>query len=126
VGTPHLNDLDGLDTRFLAPAAGFAFGQRTAFHPFSMAAGRNALGPELAWRMCSEVDHDAVRVDVAHTAAFVHLAGGIDGLELDAHACSVMKVAGSAGRWLTWPAHEIAPRCRLLLVAWFRLRDLLL
>jgi hypothetical protein len=30
-----------------------------------------------------------VRVDVAHAAAFVHLAGGIGGLELDAHACSV-------------------------------------
>src|SRR5262245_5040340 len=80
-----------------------------------MAAGRDALGPELAWQMCGEVDHDAVRVDVARAAAFVDLAGGIDGLELDAHACSVMKVAGSAGRWLTWPVHEIAPRCLWLL-----------
>jgi hypothetical protein len=26
-----------------------------------------------------------VRVDAPHAAAFVHLAGGIDGLELDAH-----------------------------------------
>jgi hypothetical protein len=38
-----------------------------------------------------EVDHDAVRVDVAHAAALVHLAGGICGLELDPHDCSVMK-----------------------------------
>jgi hypothetical protein len=67
-----------------------------------------------------------VRVDVPRAAAFVHLAGSIDGLELDAHASSVTKVAGSADRLLTWPAHEIAPRCRLLLVAWFRLRELLL
>jgi hypothetical protein len=63
---------------------------------------------------------------VAHAAAFVHLAGSIDGLELDAHACSVMKVAGSAGRWLTWPETKLRPRSRLPLVAWFRLRDLLL
>jgi hypothetical protein len=49
----------------------------------------------------SKVDHDAVRVDVAHTAAFVHLAGSIDGLELDAHACSVMKITDISGRWLT-------------------------
>jgi hypothetical protein len=32
-----------------------------------------------------------VRVDVAHAAALVHLAGGICGLELDPHDCSVMK-----------------------------------
>ena len=88
---PRLKDLDGLDTRFLTPAAGFALGQRTAFHPFGVAAGRDALGPELAWRMCGEVDHDAVRVDAARTAAFVHLAGGIGGLELDSHGYSVMK-----------------------------------
>jgi hypothetical protein len=62
---PRLKDLDGLDTGFLAPAAGFALGQRTARHPFSVAAGRDALGPELAWRVRGEVDHDAVRVDVA-------------------------------------------------------------
>jgi hypothetical protein len=88
---PRLKDLDGLDTRFLAPAAGFALGQRTASHPFGVAAGRDALGPELAWRMCGEVDHDAVRVDAARAAAFVHLAGGIGGLELDPHDYSVMK-----------------------------------
>src|SRR5258708_19866744 len=79
---PRLKDLDGLDTRFLAPAAGFALGQRTAPHPFSVAAGRDALGPELARRVRGEVDHDAVRVDVAHTASLLHLAGGIGGLEL--------------------------------------------
>ena len=76
--------------------AGFAFGQRTASHPFGVAVGRDALGPEIAPRMCGEVDHDAVRVDVARAAAFVNLAGGIDGLELDAHACSVMKGPGRA------------------------------
>ena len=92
---PHFKDLDGLDRRFLAPTAGFAFGQRTAFHPFGMAAGRDA-GSNFARRLRSKVYHDAVRVDVAHAAAFVHLAGSIDGLELDAHACSVVKVAGSA------------------------------
>jgi hypothetical protein len=125
VDAPRLDDLDGLDTRVLVPAAGLALGQRTAFHPFGMAVGRNAFGRDFARRVRSKVDHDAVRVDVAHTAAFVHLAGGIDGLELDAHACSV-KVGGGADRWLTWPALETAPRYRLLLVAWFRLRDLLL
>jgi hypothetical protein len=88
---PRLKDLDGLDTRFLAPAAGFALGQRTASHPFGVPAGRDALGPELARRVRGEVDHDAVRVDVAHAAALVHLAGGICSLELDPHDCSVMK-----------------------------------
>jgi hypothetical protein len=88
---PRLKDLDGLDTRFLAPAAGFALGQRTASHPFGVAAGRDALGPELARRVRGEVDYDAVRVDVVHAAALVHLAGGICGLELDPHDCSVMK-----------------------------------
>jgi hypothetical protein len=88
---PRPEDFDGLDTRFLAPAAGFALGQRTAPHPFSVAAGRDARGPELARRVRGEVDHDAVRVDMAHAAALVHLAGGIGGLELDPHGCSVMK-----------------------------------
>jgi hypothetical protein len=37
-----------------------------------------------------------VRVDVAHTAALVHLAGGIGGLELDPHNCSVIEGARSA------------------------------
>ena len=31
---PRLEDLDGLDIRFLAPAASTAFGQRKASHPF--------------------------------------------------------------------------------------------
>jgi hypothetical protein len=88
---PRLKDLDGLDTRFLAPAAGFALGQRTAPHPFGVAAGRDALGPGLARRVRGEVDHDAVRVDVGHAAALVHRARGIGGLELDPHDCSVMK-----------------------------------
>ena len=74
---PRLKDLYGLDTRFLAPAAGFALGQRAAFHPFGAAAGRDALGPELARRVRGKVEHDSVRVDVAHAAALVNLAGGI-------------------------------------------------
>ena len=85
---PRLKDLDGLDTRFLTPAAGFALGQLTTLRPFSVAAGRDAR------RVRGEVDHDAVRVDVAHAATLVHLAGGIGGLELDPHDCS--EVAGSA------------------------------
>ena len=88
---PGLDDLDGLHIRFLAPAAGLALGQRTASHPFGVAAGRNALGPELARRVCGEVDHDAVRVDVALAAALVHLTGRICSLELDPHDLSVMK-----------------------------------
>ena len=48
---PRLKDLDGLNTPFLAPAAGFALGQRTTAHPFSVAAGRDALEPELARRV---------------------------------------------------------------------------
>jgi hypothetical protein len=32
-----------------------------------------------------EVDHDAVRIDLALAAALVHLPGGIGGLKLDAH-----------------------------------------
>ena len=88
---PRLKDLDGLDTRFLAPAAGFALGQLTTLRPFSVAAGRDALGPELARRVRGEVDYDAVRVDVARATTLVHPAGGIGGLELDPHDCSVMK-----------------------------------
>src|SRR5262245_15141004 len=53
---PRLEDLDGLDIRFLAPAAGIAFGQRTASRPFGAAEGRDALGPELAGRVRGEVD----------------------------------------------------------------------
>ena len=87
----RFKDFDDLDIRVLAPAAGFALGEPTAFHPFGVAVGRDALGPELAWWMCGEVDHDAVRVDVARAAAFVHLPGGIGGLELDAHARSVVR-----------------------------------
>ena len=82
---PRLKDLDGLDIRIFAPAAGIAFGQRTASHPFGVAAGRDALGPELARRVRGEMDHDAMRVDVARATALVHFAVSIGGLELDAH-----------------------------------------
>ena len=88
---PRLKNLNGFDTRFLAPAAGFALGQRTTSHPFGVAAGRDALGPKLARRVRGEVNQDAVRIDAAHAAALVDLAGGIGGLELDPHGCSVMK-----------------------------------
>ena len=88
---PRLEDLDGLHTRFLEPAAGFALGQRTASHPFSVAAGRDALGPEVARRVRGEMDHETVRINMARAAALVHLAAGIGGLELDAHDYSVMK-----------------------------------
>ena len=88
---PHFKDLNGLDMRFLAPAVGLAFGHRTVSLLFGVAARRNAFGPELAWRVRGEVDHDAVRVDTPRAAACVHLAAGIDGLKLDAHDYSVME-----------------------------------
>ena len=88
---PHLKDLDGLDVWFLAPAAGLAFGQRTASLPFGVAAGWDALGPELARRVRGEMDHETMRINMARAAALAHLAAGIGGLELDAHDCSVMK-----------------------------------
>ena len=88
---PRIEDLDGLDIRFLAPAAGTPFGNRTACRPFGVAAGRDALGPELARRVRGEMDDDAMRVDVARAAALVHLAAGVGGLELDAHDYSVME-----------------------------------
>ena len=68
---PRLKDLDGLDTRFLAPAIGIAFGQRTACCPFGVAAGRDALGPKVARRMRGEMDHDTVRINMARAAALV-------------------------------------------------------
>ena len=98
---PRLKDLDGLDTRFLAPAARFALGQRTASHPFGVAAGRDALGPEVARRVRGEMDHETVRIDMARAAALVHLATGIGGLELDAHDYSVMKWPVAPSRWPT-------------------------
>jgi hypothetical protein len=89
---PRLEDLDGLDIRFLAPAAGLSFGRRAASFPFGVAERRNACGPELARLLRGEVDHDAVRVDADCAAALVDLAAGIDGLKLDAHDYSVMKL----------------------------------
>ena len=59
--------------------------------PFGVAAGRDALGPELARRVRGEMDHGAMRVDVARAAALVHFAVSIGGLELDAHDHSVME-----------------------------------
>jgi len=86
-----VEDLDGVDIRLFAPAIGIAFDQRTAFCPFGVAAGRDALGPEVARRVRSEMDHETMRINMACTAALVHLAAGIGGLELDAHDDSVMK-----------------------------------
>jgi hypothetical protein len=89
---PRLEDLGGLDMRFLAPAAGLAFGHRTASLPFGVAAGRDALGPQLARRVRGEMDHETVQINMARAAALVHLAVSIGGLELDAHDYySVMK-----------------------------------
>jgi len=109
---PRLKDLDGLDIRFLAPAVGIAFGQHTASRPFGAAVGRDALGPELARRVRGEVDHHAVRVDAAPVAALVHLAGGISGLELEAHDYSVMK-AGSADPIRVLPLANLASATKL-------------
>jgi hypothetical protein len=50
-----------------------AFGKRTACRPFGVAAGRDALGPELARRVRGEMDHGAMRVDVARAAALARL-----------------------------------------------------
>ena len=86
-----VEDLDGLDIRFFAPATGIAFGQRTAFCPFGVTAGRDALGPEVAQRVRGEMDHDTVQINMACAAALVHLAAGIGGLELNAHDDTVMK-----------------------------------
>ena len=86
-----VEDLDGVDIRLFAPATGIAFGQRTACRPFGVAAGRDALGPEVARRVRGEMDHEAVRINMACAAALVHLAAGIGSLELDAHDYSVMK-----------------------------------
>src|SRR5262245_40852387 len=83
---PRLEDLDGLDIRFLAPAASTAFGQRTASRPLGAAVGRHALGPELVGRVRSEVDHHAMAVYAAHAGALVQLAVLVDSPELDAHA----------------------------------------
>ena len=63
----------------------------------------------------------------------MHLAGGIGGLELDPHDCSVMKqpaalTRNGSCRWLTWPAHELrCPTGKLLrfLVALFPVAVLL-
>jgi len=38
-----------------------------------------------------EMDHETVRINMARTAALVHVAGRVGGLELDAHDYSVMK-----------------------------------
>ena len=85
-----VEDLDGVDIRLFAPAIGIAFGQRMAFCPFGVTAGRDALGPEVARRMRGEMDHETVRINTARAAALVHLAAGIGGLELNAHDDSVM------------------------------------
>src|SRR6516162_5970855 len=86
-----VEDLDGVDIRSFAPAIGIALDQRTAFCPFGVAAGRDALRPEVARRVRGEMDHETVRINMACAAARVHLAAGIGGLELDAHDYSVMR-----------------------------------
>ena len=86
-----VEDLDGVDIRFFAPAISIAFGQRKACYPFGVAAGRDALWPEVARRMHGKMDHETVGINMARAAALVYLAAGIGGLELDAHDYSVMK-----------------------------------
>jgi hypothetical protein len=129
---PRLEDLDGLDIRFLPPAAGIAFGQLPACRPVGVAAGHDTLGPELARRVRGEVDHNAVRVDADCAAALVDLAAGIDGLKLDEHDHSVMKQPASADRQRVLPNLASARNCTVLpvgllrfLVAWPRPGDLL-
>jgi hypothetical protein len=56
-----------------------------------VAAGRDALGPEVTRRMRDEMDHETMRVNMARAAALVHFATGVGGLELNAHDYSVMK-----------------------------------
>jgi hypothetical protein len=88
---PCLKDLDGLDIPIFVPASGYAFGQRTAFRPFGMAAGCDAFGPEVARRVPGEMDHQTVRINMARAAALVHPPVTVDDLELEAQVCSVMK-----------------------------------
>jgi hypothetical protein len=67
-----------------------------------VAASRDALGPELARRVRGEVDQQTVRINMALAAALVHLAGGIGGLELDAHDCSNHQAQNSASLTLSF------------------------
>ena len=108
---PRLKDLDGLDTRVLAPAGRLAFGHRTAARPFGVAASRDALGPEVARRVRGEMDHETMRINIARAAALVDPPVTIDDLELEAQDYTVMK----------WPVRavdqlgqhtKIAPCCR--------------
>src|SRR5262249_15461503 len=92
---PRLEDLNGLDIRFLAPAASTPFGRRKASRPFGAAEGRHALGPELAGRARGEMDHHTMAVEAAHAGAVVQLSLLLDGLELDAHAAPCMIPAAS-------------------------------
>ena len=103
--------------RLLAPVAGFALGQYTASHPFSVAEGRDAIGPLLARRVRGEVDHDAVRVDVAHAAALMPLAGGIGGLELNPHVLCHEDRNGSFSL-IKLGQVRISPSWRLTFMSW--------
>src|SRR5262249_3923181 len=100
----RLEDLDGLDIRFLAPAAGTPFGQRNASRPFGAAVSRHAFGPELARRVRGEVDHHAMAVEAAHAGALVQLAVLVDSPELNAHAAPLNDCRGVG-------ATPAAPRC---------------
>ena len=44
---PRLEDLDGLDIRFLAPVAGLALGQFASARPLGAAVGLDPARPEL-------------------------------------------------------------------------------
>src|SRR5262249_53052331 len=100
----RLEDLDGLDVRFLAPAASTPFGPRKACRPFGAAEGHHALGPELAGRVRGKVDHHTMAGDAAHAGAVVRLGGRGVSLELDAHAAPLNDCRNMA-------ATPAAPRC---------------
>ena len=88
---PRFKDLNGLDIRIFTPAAALALGQRAASCPFGVAEGGDALGPEVARWVHSEMDHETVRINMARAAALAHPPVTIDDFELKAQDYSVMK-----------------------------------
>ena len=56
----RLKDLDRLDIWIFAPAVAFALGQGKASRPFSVGAGRDALGPAVARGVRGQMDHETM------------------------------------------------------------------
>jgi hypothetical protein len=77
-----VEDLDGVDIRLFAPAIGIASGQRKACCPFGVAAGRDALGPELARRVRREMDHETVRSSARGQGGLIPNCGNLDSSSL--------------------------------------------